>query len=39
MDLQQLNELLATTYAADPNVRKAGELQLRKVNFWPFVYA
>jgi len=36
MDLQTLSNLFATTYNPDPNVRKAAELQIRKVNF-PFL--
>ena len=32
MDLQTLSQLFATTYNADPNIRKAAELQIRKVN-------
>jgi hypothetical protein len=31
MDLQTLSNLFATTFNADPNVRKAAELQIRKV--------
>ncbi|KAF5377980.1 hypothetical protein D9615_006718 [Tricholomella constricta] len=31
MDLQTLSDLFATTINPDPNVRKAGELQIRKV--------
>jgi len=31
MDLQSLANLFATTYNPDPNVQKAGELQIRKV--------
>lgn len=31
MDLQALANLFATTYNADPNIQKAGELQIRKV--------
>ncbi|PCH39811.1 ARM repeat-containing protein [Wolfiporia cocos MD-104 SS10] len=31
MDLQSLSNLFATTYNPDPNVQKAGELQIRKV--------
>jgi hypothetical protein len=31
MDLQTLSDLFATTYNPDPNVRKAAELQIRKV--------
>lgn len=31
MDLQTLSQLFATTYNPDPNVRKAAELQIRKV--------
>lgn len=31
MDLQALADLFATTYNADPNVQKAGELQIRKI--------
>jgi hypothetical protein len=34
MDLQSLSNLFATTYNPDPNVRKAAELQIRKVSFW-----
>lgn len=33
MDLQSLSSLFATTYNPDPNVRKAAELQIRKVGF------
>ena len=32
MDLQTLSNLFATTYNPDPNVRKAAELQIRKVD-------
>lgn len=32
MDIQSLSSLFATTYNPDPNVRKAGELQIRKVS-------
>jgi hypothetical protein len=31
MDLQTLTNLFASTYNSDPNVRKASELQIRKV--------
>ncbi|KAI0079480.1 ARM repeat-containing protein [Panus rudis PR-1116 ss-1] len=31
MDLQSLSNLFATTYNPDPNVQKAGELQIRKL--------
>ena len=31
MDLESLTQLFATTLSPDPNVRKAGELQIRKV--------
>ncbi|THU92451.1 ARM repeat-containing protein [Dendrothele bispora CBS 962.96] len=31
MDLQTLSNLFATTFSPDPNVRKAGELQIRKI--------
>ncbi|KIM53457.1 hypothetical protein SCLCIDRAFT_1222776 [Scleroderma citrinum Foug A] len=31
MDLQALADLFATTYNADPNIQKAGELQIRKI--------
>ncbi|GAW02680.1 nonsense-mediated mrna decay protein [Lentinula edodes] len=31
MDLQTLSNLFATTYNPDPNVRKAAELQIRKI--------
>lgn len=31
MDVQSLSVLFATTYNPDPNVRKAGELEIRKV--------
>lgn len=31
MDLQTLSNLFATTYNPDPNIRKAAELQIRKV--------
>jgi hypothetical protein len=31
MDLQTLSNLFATTLNPDPNVRKAAELQIRKV--------
>jgi hypothetical protein len=34
MDLQSLSNLFATTYNPDPNVRKAAELQIRKVRIW-----
>ena len=37
-DLQTLSQLFATTYNADPNIRKAVELQTRKVNFLSFIY-
>jgi importin-7 len=30
-DLQTLSNLFATTYNPDPNVRKAAELEIRKV--------
>jgi hypothetical protein len=30
MDLQTLTQLFATSYNADPNVRMAGELEIRK---------
>jgi hypothetical protein len=33
MDLQTLSNLFATTYNPDPNVRKAAELQIRKVSW------
>lgn len=33
MDLQTLSNLFATTFSPDPNVRKAGELDIRKVPF------
>ena len=36
MDLQALAGLFATTYNADPNIQKAGELQIRKVCVAPF---
>ena len=36
MDLQTLSQLFATTYNADPNIRKAAELQIRKVDFHLF---
>ncbi|EGN93981.1 hypothetical protein SERLA73DRAFT_115471 [Serpula lacrymans var. lacrymans S7.3] len=32
MDLQSLSNLFATTYNPDPNVQKAGELQIRKIS-------
>lgn len=32
MDLQTLSKLFATTYNPDPNVRKAAELEIRKVS-------
>lgn len=32
MDLQTLTQLFSTTYNPDPNVRKAAELQIRKVS-------
>lgn len=32
MDLQTLSGLFATSYNPDPNVRKAAELQIRKVS-------
>lgn len=35
MDLQALANLFATTYNADPNIQKAGELQIRKVRRGP----
>ena len=38
MDLQTLSQLFATTYNADPNIRKAAELQIRKVNECSFIY-
>ena len=31
MDVQALTALFTTSYNPDPNVRKAGELQIRKV--------
>jgi len=31
MDPQALSELFATTYNADPNIRKRAELQIRSV--------
>ncbi|KAF9065181.1 armadillo-type protein [Rhodocollybia butyracea] len=31
MDLQTLSNLFATTYSPDPNIRKAAELQIRKI--------
>ncbi|KAH7924546.1 ARM repeat-containing protein [Leucogyrophana mollusca] len=31
MDLQSLSNLFATTYNPDPNIQKAGELQIRKI--------
>lgn len=31
MDIQTLSELFASSYSSDPNVQKAGELQIRKV--------
>ncbi|KIK50545.1 hypothetical protein GYMLUDRAFT_266124 [Collybiopsis luxurians FD-317 M1] len=31
MDLQSLSQLFATTYNPDPNIRKAAELQIRKI--------
>lgn len=31
MDVQALSHLFATTYDPNPNVRKAGELEIRKV--------
>ena len=31
MDLESLTNLFATTLSPDPNVRKSGELQIRKV--------
>jgi hypothetical protein len=31
MDLQSLTQLFATTYDSNPNIRKAGELAVRKV--------
>lgn len=37
MDFQALANLFATTYNANPNIQKAGELQIRKVRphlFW-----
>jgi hypothetical protein len=38
MDLQTLSQLFATTYNADPNIRKAAELQIRKVNVLSFIF-
>jgi hypothetical protein len=38
MDLQTLSQLFATTYNADPNIRKAAELQIRKVNVPSFIF-
>ena len=38
MDLQTLSQLFATTYNADPNIRKAAELQIRKVNVLSFTF-
>jgi hypothetical protein len=32
MDLQSLTNLFATTLSPDPNVRKAGEIQIRKIS-------
>lgn len=37
MDLQALAGLFATTYNADPNIQKAGELQIRKVGLLAFL--
>jgi hypothetical protein len=37
MDLQTLSQLFATTYNADPNIRKAAELQIRKVSVLSFI--
>ena len=37
-DLQTLSQLFATTYNADPNIRKAVELQIRKVNVLSFIF-
>lgn len=33
MDLQTLSNLFATTLSPNPNVQKAGELEIRKVSF------
>jgi hypothetical protein len=38
MDLQTLSQLFATTYNADPNIRKAAELEIRKVNVLSFTF-
>ena len=38
MDLQTLSQLFATTYNADPNIRKAAELQIRKVDVLSFTF-
>ena len=38
MDLQTLSQLFATTYNADPNIRKAAELQIRKVSVLSFTF-
>ena len=38
MNLESLTQLFATTLSPDPNVRKAGELQIRKVGRRPSVY-
>ena len=35
MDLQTLSNLFATTLNPNPNVRKAGELDIRKVHLFP----
>lgn len=40
MDLQTLSNIFATTFSPDPNVRKAGELDIRKVPIsliWSFM--
>ncbi|KAF8625982.1 hypothetical protein AX17_006706 [Amanita inopinata Kibby_2008] len=39
MDLQTLSNLFATTYNPDPNVRKAAELQIRKIGNEPGMIA
>lgn len=33
MNVQALSNLFATTYDPNPNTRKAGELEIRKVSF------
>lgn len=31
-----LEQLFATTLSSDPNVRRAGELEIRKAGIWPY---